>query len=518
MSRWIIHVIVAIVIAALTVTAYLVTTSQQADEVNGDLEALVGRSRQQLEQSAALDGLTHLNLANNLAANKRLATALEAIRQDAPSKDDYDLLKDHAEYAIKEFLGGDDHKDRAARLSAMDIALVDVDGDVVFLNDRSVIPTAGQYKDGDGKIVIPSLDWVLPAGASPRRVSACELGRMPDVGLSWIAVAPVVDGTDQILGAVVLAAPVTADGVRDQDKLLGVRVAYFDAAGVAATSFLRGKEENTEMHRRIEHVLVSHKLRDHAFDERQDPIGPLVQVQIDGTSYLAATVRLPRFATRKVGPAIAAGEYRPQQVGAIVMIAGGDEASRFTAPARTFILLLGAGALVIALLGMYLAQHRLETQIDEIELGVAEVINGNLDRTFRPVGAELDGLANGLNVMLSRLLGRPEPGEEAFDEHGNPIIPGKVDFEDADDGAPDADAELAALAQEAEPDYYRRLYNEYVSARRDVGSPDDVTFESFIAKLRVNEGKLRAQYECRAVRFRVVVKDGKVSLKPVPIF
>ena len=31
-------------------------------------------------------------------------------------------------------------------------------------------------------------------------------------------------------------------------------------------------------------------------------------------------------------------------------------------------------------------------------------------------------------------------------------------------------------------------------------------------------GKLKAQYNCRAVRFRVVTKDNKVSLKPVPIF
>jgi hypothetical protein len=36
--------------------------------------------------------------------------------------------------------------------------------------------------------------------------------------------------------------------------------------------------------------------------------------------------------------------------------------------------------------------------------------------------------------------------------------------------------------------------------------------------LKVNEGKLKAQYNCRAVRFRVVTKDGKVTLKPVPIY
>jgi hypothetical protein len=187
---------------------------------------------------------------------------------------------------------------------------------------------------------------------------------------------------------------------------------------------------------------------------------------------------------------------------------------------KLFIALLGGGALAIALLGLYLSHRRLLAQVDQIEQGVTDIINGNVDRTFRPVGLELDGLANGLNVMLARLLGRPEPGEEEFDEEGNPIIQGRVEFDEGDGSAapPAPDPELAALAQESEPDYYKRVYTEYLAARRAAGSPDEVSFENFIAKLKVNEGKLKAQYQCRAVRFRVVMKDGKVTLKPVPIF
>jgi hypothetical protein len=188
---------------------------------------------------------------------------------------------------------------------------------------------------------------------------------------------------------------------------------------------------------------------------------------------------------------------------------------------KLFILLLGGGALAIALFGMHLTSRRILHQVDDIELGVAEIINGNLDKTFRPVGEELDGLANGLNVMMARLLGRPEPGEEEYDEDGNPVIPGRVEFDAAEDsnaGPPQPPSDLAALAQEPEPDYYKRLFTEYVDARKQTGHPDDVAFEAFIAKLRVNEGKLKAQYQCKAVRFRVVLKDDKVTLKPVPIF
>jgi len=56
---------------------------------------------------------------------------------------------------------------------------------------------------------------------------------------------------------------------------------------------------------------------------------------------------------------------------------------------------------------------------------------------------------------------------------------------------PAPDPDLAALAQESEPDYYKRVYTEYLAARKATGHPDEVSFENFIAKLKVNEGKLK---------------------------
>ena len=47
-------------------------------------------------------------------------------------------------------------------------------------------------------------------------------------------------------------------------------------------------------------------------------------------------------------------------------------------------------------------------------LGVGEIINGNIDYMFKPVGQDFEGLSNALNVMLARLLGR----EEVSDEEG----------------------------------------------------------------------------------------------------
>jgi len=513
MSRSIIAAIVAVVIAALTATAYFVTTSSQSEKVQRDLRDRVGRARKQLQNSALVEARRAEGKIDALVLKPGLLAGLTAIRPPEPAqpswKPDWKELKRQVDLTFSEFIAGE--KDKKPDV----LALVDAGGDVVFMNGVS-LPTASEFKDDKGQVKLPAL-----AQALEREITIIEITQMPAVGLARIVVAPVVDyerstqDKTVIAGAVIAAYAITAKAAQAEDDLLGVRVAYFDSSHVSATSFKRGKDEDTEMQSKINKALDSAKLRARALDDKHPDSEKVSAIDVDGKKYLAATVRLTRQHTKDL-PA----DYPPQDAGALVLTSVGDEAAAFTRPAKVFILLLGVGALVIALFGMYLVHHRLESQIDEIELGVAEIINGNLDRTFQPVGTELDGLANGLNVMLARLLGRPEPGEEAFDENGNPIIPGKVDFEEAPEGAaaPAPDPDLAALAQEPEPDYYKRLFTEYVAARKQTGSPDDVSFESFIAKLRVNEGKLKAQYQCKAVRFRVVLKDGKVSLKPVPIF
>ncbi len=112
-------------------------------------------------------------------------------------------------------------------------------------------------------------------------------------------------------------------------------------------------------------------------------------------------------------------------------------------------------------------------------------------------------------------IGGHDEVEEEYDEEGNIIQPGRLAF---DTELSQQDSEVVALAQEPEPDYYKRLYNEYLQAREQAGeNVEGVTFDSFVTKLRVNEAGLKKKYQCSAVRFRVIFKDGKVTLKPVPI-
>jgi hypothetical protein len=495
MSRTVIAAVVVAVIAALTGIALFVTSTSFDERLRKDADAKLVRAYQVVQQLNQLEGIDVSNKAERLAAEKEFVAAIKA--------DSAGARQIQAQVGFQRFTA--DEKQGAVKPDI--IALVDASGNLLAMNEVRTV-TAKQWKTDKGESIIPALNVVLG-----KKLIISDLwnhgGDMMKIG-----VAPVIDPDapvsaqdpdgQVIIGAIVVAYAQTAREAQQDRNLLGTEIAYYDNRNVMATSFTTqaAGAEDTAKARALTELLRSGALAEG---------GAKQKIAIEGVDYLAAAVKMPRSSTRRL-PA----DYPPMTAGAVVLAPVAD-ASNLASTVKLFILLLGGGALAIALVGLYLSNRRLLAQVDQIELGVSDIINGNVDRTFRPVGQELDGLANGLNVMLARLLGRPEPGEEEFDDDGNPILQGRVEFEDGD-GAPAADPELAALAQESEPDYYKRVYTEYLAARRATGNPDEVSFENFIAKLKVNEGKLRAQYQCRAVRFRVVVNEGKVTLKPVPIF
>jgi hypothetical protein len=495
MSRTVIAAVVVAVIAALTGIALFVASTSFDERLRKDADAKLVRAYQVVQQLNQLEGIDVSNKAERLAAEKEFVAAIKA--------DGAAARQIQAQVGFQKFTA--DEKQGAVKPDI--IALVDASGNLLAMNEVRTV-TAKQWKTDKGESIIPALNVVLG-----KKLIISDLwnhgGDMMKIG-----VAPVIDPDapvsaqdpdgQVIIGAIVVAYAQTAREAQQDRNLLGTEIAYYDNRNVMATSFTTGVAgaEDTARARALTDLLRSGVLAEG---------GAKQKITIAGVDYLAAAVRMPRSSTRRL-PA----DYPPMTAGAVVLASVADP-SNLASTVKLFILLLGGGALAIALVGLYLSNRRLLAQVDQIELGVTDIINGNVDRTFRPVGQELDGLANGLNVMLARLLGRPEPGEEEVDDEGNPILQGRVEFEDGD-AAPAADPDLAALAQESEPDYYKRVYTEYLAARRATGNPDEVSFENFIAKLKVNEGKLRAQYQCRAVRFRVVVNAGKVTLKPVPIF
>jgi hypothetical protein len=501
MSRNVITAVVGTVIVVLTAIAYFVTSSSFADHARKTADAQLGRAHQVVQRLTALQGIDVRNKAERLAAREEFVRALRS-------------SSDRGSEARQGFLQFTSDPEQGA-IKPDIIALVDENGDVVAMYDVPTIVPKQWRAAGDDpkhKSIIPALNHVI---VTRQNIVISDIWKNGDQMLK-LGVAPVIetdgDKKGEMIGAIVVAYAQTAKNAAQDRSLLGTEIAYYDAKAAA-------NKDSKE--RQVLASSFPDTGKDRAIAERLSTdlteLGAKKRVTIDGVDYLAATASIPRLSNVKLNSdELAKSDYPPVSAGA-VLLAPIDDPTTNSGTVKTLILLLGLGALAMAMLGLYLSHRRMIAQVDSIEIGVIDIINGNLDRTFRPVGPELDGLANGLNVMLARLLGRPEPGEEEFDEEGNPIMTGRVEFDEGEE-RPAPDPDLAALAQESEPDYYKRVYTEYVAARKATGAPDEVSFENFIAKLKVNEGKLKAQYNCRAVRFRVVTKDGKVSLKPVPIY
>lgn len=491
MPRAIIGGVIAAAIVAMTIAAYMVTTSRLTTGIEADVRDRVARAQHLLVQNTSLEALSRLNRVEVLAANPRIIAAAKAEERRASASEARTAFNDF----VQALRPGEEKPDIMAILNA--------EGALLALGDIPD-PMPDKWKDG-GKLIYPALELAL----GNRQVSS-EVWVYEGRALMRVGVAPIIDGQNEVIGAVVLGYALAANQAREQAGLLGTDVAYFYGDRVFASSFRRGegRGEATDMQDELSTPLEA---------ESGTPIAQrtlareVVTVEIDGTEYMAAAAPIHPL-SRKPLPE----DYPGRAAGAMVLMSL-DEAKSTLATVRWAIMLLGLGALLVALLGMLLASKRILDQVDQVEVGINEIINGNLERTFRPVGNELDGLANGLNVMLARLLGRPEPGEEEYDQDGNVIQPGRVEFDTGEMSA--ADEAVLALAQEPEPDYYKRLYEEFVAAKREAGEPtDNLTFDSFVAKLRLNERNLRSKYECRAVRFKVVVTpDRKVTLKPVPI-
>jgi hypothetical protein len=482
MSRAKIGMVVAVVVAALTLTAYFLTTSSLEKRIEKDVEGRVKRAQQLLVQNASWEGVGLMKRAETFARHASFPRAL-----DTPNA----VQRAHiADEAFRQFLG----ELKQDEPKPDNLAIVDAKGDVAAMLD---VPRPDPE---DWKSRYPAV-----AAALEKKQVSKDVWDFRNAVMK-VGVAPIYDPiTADVKGALVIFYALNAREAQLQSNLLGMDVAYFFGDRVRATSFRRGgNEEDVPKQQELAKPLFEKGLAQQALDGN----ATVTQMKLGKEEYVVTAARLPL-------------NFSDKTSGAMVLMSL-TAAMEPIGSVKMTILLLGLGALVVAILAMLVTSRLILGPAEEIELGVSEIINGNIDYTFKPAGADFDGLANALNVMLARLLGRPEPGDETFDENGNVQSAAKLlldeDAAAALGGTPATDPQVLALAQEPEANYFRRIFQEYLDARKGVGeSIDGVTFESFSAKLRLNEANLKKKYNCKAVRFRVQTKNGQVTLKPIPI-
>src|SRR5687768_8708897 len=118
MSRAIIGAVAAVVVLALTATAYFVTTSRLEGRIHRDVERRVAKAQELLIQNASLEGLGLLKRANEAARDDE--QFVSALKAEGGARNEV------ANVAFRRFLAGLD--DKEARPDFM--ALADKEGDV----------------------------------------------------------------------------------------------------------------------------------------------------------------------------------------------------------------------------------------------------------------------------------------------------------------------------------------------------------------------------------------------------
>lgn len=286
-------------------------------------------------------------------------------------------------------------------------------------------------------------------------------------------------------------------------------------------------------------VLVGDPIDERMAREDSDIVGADVMYVMGGkviaaplaADLAARLVSEPRLVPERVTASFPAlGDDSSRDLRVVVSQDVGSLVAAFGS-ARTTLLLVG---LLVTLLAVGLLVWLLRSFyqcFEVLDQGVHEVINGNLDYQF-PFEFKEDlarGLGQSLNLMSLVLQGRPLPEEVEENETGKTSWTGEFQVLDAADSEPDwgetsrptvaFDYEAArSLAEEPADLYYKRIYSEFLDARRSLGLPTEgINYPKFLERLVHLEQGLKKKHRSSMVRFTVKMRNGAVVLDPVPI-
>lgn len=479
----------------ICVAFYLVLIRPWAGAVQQQAQADVKRAANLARQLQRLQSYREVRLATRIAATPGFAKALQVEEESARRK------------AVFAAIGDFDAKLRAKGHKADFFGVLDKQGRVIA-RDLDIHHMHGE------KLPFPSVKLAL-AGKAVGDVWLMK-NRMMHAG-----VAPIqVDGN--VAGAVVIAYDFTAAEARKESNNMGADVAYFVGGAIRASSlFSAAGEAGAKLKAAGEKLLASGSPVNKSISagKRSD----IFTVKIGEDLHLVQGAPLPSGVdiiglelTSRIEPSGATAESiagaRKYRAGYVVLV-NLDERMAAVSKARWIFGGFTIVLLLLLLVAMYAVARHFVNAEDRLELGVSEIISGNMDYVFEAT-EEFEGLANALNVMLARLLGRPEPGDE---EEGEEAWRADVLHID-EETPPPPGVDPAALAAEPEEAYYARIHQEYVAARREAQLPiDGITVPNLSQKLRANEAMLKAKHKCSMVRFVVDSSAGRVSLKPVII-
>jgi hypothetical protein len=490
--------VAAAVLLVFTAGVHSVITRDLKGGVVKAVEADVSRAQRMHQSISRLEALDFANLVVGLSRQPGIAAALDKTEETQRRQAAFEQCE-----AINTSL------QQGARKADI-VAVLDANGKVVA-RDLNVNAMYGE----DLRAKYPAVAAALK-GEATKDIWTFS-GRM-----TRVAVAPVLKADGSIKGALLVGYVLTARDAQLKHDLLGTEVAYFHDGKVQTSSFVSegtgdSAKEDGNKTQALNGLLFQSGDKPGLQVLQTGAPSEVLRFNLDGQVFAA-------IAAPMLGDA-AAKDSGARQSGVVVLGSISGDMDR-VAGVGFKVLGFGILAILVALAAAVMTAVRFIKPLDKIELGVAEIINGNIDYTFKPVGPDFEGLSNSLNVMMARLLGRDEPNEDEVEEEADEAQRWRseqMQFDEISQSAtasvePSTDPAVQALAQENEAIYFARVFGEYVAALKSQGKPTaGITVQAFTTKLRLIEGGLKQKWKCRGVRFRVVTKGDQVTLKPVPL-
>lgn len=480
MQRFLIGGIAAVVILLATAGIFAGVKSQVEDSASAVVEDRVSSAAKQYLNMSRLDGADMASAVAEFAGREQVA-AVTSVPAEGNAQVEAAFTQVEA---INKTLEGEGHK-------ADVVALLDANGKVI---SRDLNPNA--MRGDDLKAKYPAVGLAL-GGKVVKDV--WNFADRP----TRVALAPVRGASQTVVGALLVGYVLNHKAVRAMHEGMGAHVALFHNGQVQTSSFVRddGQEDGNKAKGLQGALFGGDGLAQQALSSGT-VAGPK-RVDVDGETYVVAAA-----------PAL--GSATDKSTGAALFLSLAD-AIALAGGVGSKVWLLGLLSILAMVVAVVLTARRFIRPIDDIELTVSDIINGNVDVQFQPAGYDLDGLSNGLNVMLARLLGRPEPSDEEVEEEAEKAWKAEQMVIQEGEGNPPG-ANAAGLAREHDVQYYPRLYSEYVNALRASGvNTDKIPLQLFAARLRMVEGGLQSKWSCRMVRCQLVNQGGNLVFQPVRI-
>jgi hypothetical protein len=480
-----------VAVLLLGLVSYVVVGSDLRTHLAKEVQAQIGNDQAAVERSLRLTALELVDLVKARAATGDVRAVFTALDEQGRRTRAFDAAERSAAWF------GDPA--RGSRGNPDIVLITDEVGKVMARNaDRN-------------RLYGTRLDTVLPAlrAALADGEARHDVWKKDDEGkLLEIAVAPLRD-RGNIVGALVVGFDFSNGLAQSEGKRLGDREVAFIVDDKVYSSSL---PETTAKQ------LKGYLIDGDGLSATKQALGGAVSspwlASLEGNDYVGVVAPLPEAHSSRVAYAVLAN----RSAGAAIV---GDS---------TKIILALTVILALVVLGYgFMIGNSIVRPIEEIEEGVLSIINGNTDLRLETSNPDLGGLAYRINQLLNVFTGVSEADEE--DEQGRVSLVRQEAWKDSEfgdgqgaagggggaaaGGDPIDDPALASrLSAEPEDAYYKRVFQDYVTAKKAAGETVNIPEDRFTQRLKGNEAALIQKHGVKAVRFQVTKGGG---LQPVLI-